>query len=138
YSAYAHFDSSELTFGISLSGSPADSGTYARSRQNIASFASPEDEWAYKDSTRYGGSGMNRDLLGPPSNPHHAFFGLTIASCERGDIRQSADGLLVYGDDGRREVPILDAGKRYTTGELDLMYDAWWNDRPLAMHDGLW
>ena len=34
------------------------------------------------------------------------FFGVTIVSCEKGDIRQSPDGLYVYTLDGREEVAI--------------------------------
>ena len=138
YNALGYFDSSELTFGIGLQGKPADPATHARSHQNLARFGSPEDEWAYKDSTRYGGSRAQRPLTGPPSNPHHAFFGITVASCERGDVRQSPDGLFVYGDEGRRELEIPEPSKRYTTTELDLMYDAWLRDRPVASHDGRW
>lgn len=33
---------------------------------------------------------------------HQPFFGITIASCERGAMRQSADGLIVYADDAVR------------------------------------
>jgi phthalate 4,5-cis-dihydrodiol dehydrogenase len=29
---------------------------------------------------------------------------LTLVSCERGDIRQSPDGLLVYSEKGRQEI----------------------------------
>ncbi|MFI5266154.1 MAG: Gfo/Idh/MocA family protein [Chloroflexota bacterium] len=138
YNALGHFDSSELTFGIGLQGNLADPATHARSHENIARFGSAGQEWAYKDSTRYGGSRAQRPLTGPPSNPHHAFFGITVASCERGDVRQSPDGLFVYDGKGRREIVIPEPAKRYTTTELDLMYDAWWRDRPLALHDGGW
>ena len=34
----------------------------------------------------------------PASAPHQPHFGLTLVSCERGDIRQSPDGLLVYSE----------------------------------------
>jgi phthalate 4,5-cis-dihydrodiol dehydrogenase len=37
----------------------------------------------------------------PTSVPHQPHFGLTLVSCERGDIRQSPDGLFVYSDKGR-------------------------------------
>lgn len=138
YNAYAHFDSAEACFGVGIAGFPVDPGAYARSRALIAGFGSREEEWAYKESTRYGGSRARPDLKARPNNPHHAFFGLTVASCERGDVRQSPDGLFVYTDEGRWEVPIPNAPRRYTTAELDLMYDAWLHDRPLAMHDGYW
>ena len=42
----------------------------------------------------------------PASAPHQPHFGLTLVSCERGDIRQSADGLYVYSDNGREEIAV--------------------------------
>ena len=42
----------------------------------------------------------------PVSAPHQPHFGLTLVSCERGDIRQSPDGLLVYSDQGREEIAL--------------------------------
>jgi phthalate 4,5-cis-dihydrodiol dehydrogenase len=43
---------------------------------------------------------------GPRRERHQDFFGLTIVSCERGDIRQSQDGLYVYTENGREEVEV--------------------------------
>jgi phthalate 4,5-cis-dihydrodiol dehydrogenase len=42
----------------------------------------------------------------PTNAPHQPHFGLTLVSCERGDIRQSPDGLLVYSDKGREEIAL--------------------------------
>ena len=42
----------------------------------------------------------------PDHAPHQPFFGLTVVSCARGDIRQSADGLLVYDEHGTREIAL--------------------------------
>lgn len=139
YSAYAHFDSSELTFGLGLAGRPVPPDAFARAREQVAAFPRREDEWAYKDSTRYGGARAGLGVA--PPRRQHAFFGLTIASCERGDVRQSPEGLTVYGDEGRREIALpVDSplGQRYTSTELDLMYAAWANDAPLAAYDGYW
>jgi phthalate 4,5-cis-dihydrodiol dehydrogenase len=49
----------------------------------------------------------------PASAPHQPHFGLTLVSCERGDIRQSPDGLLVYSARGREEITLpLDKSPR--------------------------
>ncbi len=32
-------------------------------------------------------------------------FGLTLVSCEKGDIRQSPEGLFVYTENGMEEIP---------------------------------
>src|SRR5262249_15062937 len=39
----------------------------------------------------------------PPHQPH---FGITIATCADGDLRASADGLMLYGREGLREIAI--------------------------------
>jgi phthalate 4,5-cis-dihydrodiol dehydrogenase len=141
HSAKGHFDSSVLTAGIGLSGARVAPDALARTRREYAAFARPEDEWAFKDATRFGGWRAPAVASAPAPRRQHAFFGLTIASCERGDIRQSPDGLIVDGDDGRQEIPLPPdsrGGRRYTTAELDLMYEAWANDAPLAAYDGEW
>jgi phthalate 4,5-cis-dihydrodiol dehydrogenase len=140
YSAYAHFDSNELTYGIGLQGSPETADLNQRTRQRLRALASPEEERAMKEAGRYPGP-LAKGLPDISKRPHHAFFGITVASCERGDIRQSPNGLIIYADDGRREVELAvnsRRGQRYTTTELDLMYDAWANDKPLAAYDGRW
>ena len=40
------------------------------------------------------------EILGLEQDPNrpHAIFGVTVVSCEHGDIRQSPHGLLVYGE----------------------------------------
>ena len=42
----------------------------------------------------------------PANAPHQPHFGLTLVSCERGDIRQSPDGLLVYSEKGREAIAL--------------------------------
>ncbi len=146
YNAYGHFDVSELSYGLGAQflapGNVRDPEANLAARRRIKGFTGPEDELAYKSSTRFGGS---RAATAPPApKPGEArqnFFGLTIASCEHGDIRQTPNGLIVYGDDEVREVPVpLGEGQphRYTWSELDIMLDAWINDRPLYSHDGAW
>lgn len=144
YSGYGHFDSTEFTYGIGLSGVPVEPDAFIRSRKRIQAFTRPEEEWVAKDAARYGGAGARSHAAGAArgnTQKRHAFFGVTIVSCERGDIRQSPTGLSIYGGDARREIPV-EAGevydKRYTSTEIDLMYHAWSTDRPLASHDGRW
>jgi phthalate 4,5-cis-dihydrodiol dehydrogenase len=61
---------------------------------------------------------------------------LTVVSCERGDIRQSPDGLLVYDERGQRELP-LPAGVFGRELMVQELYDAIFAGvRPL--HDGRW
>jgi phthalate 4,5-cis-dihydrodiol dehydrogenase len=72
----------------------------------------------------------------PSQAPHQPFFGLTLASCERGDIRQSPQGLYVYQPSGMREIVLpTDRGPRHLV--LDEFCDAVAGREP-ALHDGAW
>jgi phthalate 4,5-cis-dihydrodiol dehydrogenase len=139
YSGHAYFDTTELTFGVGLQGYPSGPDSHARSRAQIRGFADHAAEDAYKEGTRYGNA---RRGSGPdPTQKRHAFFGLTVVSCEGGDIRQTPTGLVMHGPDGPRQVDVPAGGtyeQRYTTAELNLMWDAWSTDAPLASHDGVW
>jgi phthalate 4,5-cis-dihydrodiol dehydrogenase len=134
FNAYGHFDSAELTFGLGLYGRPrgmeANLGAHRRHR----AFASREEEFAFKDSTRFGGS-RSRYELDPPLDKHQ-MFGLTIVSCEKGALRQTPDGIMVYGENEWREVKV--APRLYAEIELDMMYRAWADDVPLDFADGAW
>lgn len=70
----------------------------------------------------------------PP--PAHNFFGLVIVSCERGDIRQSPEGLYVYTLEGRSERKLpLDRDPR------GLVLEEWYDTikrRRAPLHDGRW
>jgi phthalate 4,5-cis-dihydrodiol dehydrogenase len=63
---------------------------------------------------------------------------MVIVSCERGDLRHSAQGIWVYGDEGRREIPIDDApGAVGRRAELTELYDSVMLNKPVY-HDGRW
>ena len=141
YDGYAHFNSAELTFGYTLQGTRMDAALHAASRERIAAFPDADAEEAYKDSTRYGGS-MERSIEQPVSpDRRHAFFGLTLVSCERGDMRQTPTGLTIYGDDGDEEIAVP-AGegynRRYCSVEVDEMCRAIREDEPVRIHDARW
>lgn len=115
FDAYGHFDSAELTFGIGLSGRPRGKETNISAHRQVKSFAAREEEAAFKDSRRVGGSRARLERNEPPKK--HQFFGLTIVSCEKGAIRQTPDGVMIYGEDELREVKI--PPRMYTEIELD-------------------
>ena len=63
-------------------------------------------------------------------------FGVYLASCDNGDIRQAPGGLYIYNDEGKREVPLQ--GQRETgNGELKEMYRAL-REGGQIRHDGRW
>jgi phthalate 4,5-cis-dihydrodiol dehydrogenase len=67
----------------------------------------------------------------------HPFYGLTIVSGSKGDLRQSEHGLYFYGNDGRVEIPVAQAALE-REAELDVLYKAWRDGVPLAGHDAVW
>jgi phthalate 4,5-cis-dihydrodiol dehydrogenase len=72
----------------------------------------------------------------PAVAPFQPTFGLTVVSCERGDIRQSPRGLYVYSADGREEIVLpTDTSPRDLV--LDEFHDAL-TGRRAPIHDGRW
>lgn len=132
YNGYDHFHSTELTYGISEGGPVVSADVYAKSRRTIDQVGRIEES-QIKSLAGYGGS---RAKQYDHAENHHPFFGLTVVSCEKGDIRQSPNGLYVYGEDKRYEIalPAAATGRDAVIAEL---YDAVYNDRP-PVHDGRW
>ena len=67
-------------------------------------------------------------------------LGLLIATCERGDIRHGPRGLILYDDRGTHEIDLSidrDMGPGYRRAELEELYDAVVEDRPI-FHTGEW
>ena len=133
YGGADYFHTTELTFGIGEQGHPVDMAAYGRARQTLRSVESREAELGLKRAVRYGGSRAPR-ARGPA--PHPAFFGLTLVSCEKGDIRQSARGVYVYGEDDKHELMLSseETGRDAVVREL---YDAAVKRHPPA-HGGRW
>lgn len=94
YNGYGFFPGAELTSGVGEWGEVSKPRTAAKP----AAPMSPEEELAAKRKRA-------RNAI-PTNAPHQPHFGLTMVSCERGDIRQSPDGLLVYSDKGREEIAL--------------------------------
>ena len=141
YNGYGYFMTSELvpwgnTRGL-LSSTPE---SRAAVRKGLIDGSGLEKERERKDSVRIGSTGgdfmaQQRSNAPEPWIPQH--LGITVATCERGDIRQSAYGLYVYDDEGNREEPVEDMLRRVGAVEIEEFYDAVVNGRPLY-HDGRW
>jgi phthalate 4,5-cis-dihydrodiol dehydrogenase len=142
YSGYAYFDTAELIWGIGEGGENKDPDRHIKARRFFKSLgAEPErtkrleaslEEW------RYGGAKPGAWATGPNEQRklHQPFFGLTIVTCEKGDIRQSPDGLFIYDEAGKREI-LLPKGVDAREAELREFYEAIMNNRPVR-HDGRW
>lgn len=124
YNGYGYFDTSELTWGQGTR-MYADEERVAVRKQLGANGGSSE---ASKDGIRFGARPLEARGL--------SWFGLTVASCERGDVRQSPNGVYVYGDDGRREVASTGEG-RMGVLEMNELYACLTEGKPVV-HDGRW
>jgi phthalate 4,5-cis-dihydrodiol dehydrogenase len=140
FSGYAYFDSAELTWGRGELGAPRPLGTNSDNRRRILGFKTVEEETAYKNSVRFTGPEAENWLAVLDCDEEirtHPFYGLTIVSGSKGDLRQSEHGLYFYGDNGRQEIPVAKAALE-REAELDVLYKAWRDDVPLPGHDAVW
>jgi phthalate 4,5-cis-dihydrodiol dehydrogenase len=126
YNGYGGFSSMDLCFDISEWGlhQPAAS----RSRAGPVSGATPAQELLAKQA---------RAATAISSTaPHPPMFGLTLVSCEGGDIRQSADGLQIHTRNGLREV-LVPTQPSPRDRVLDELHAAITGHKPAA-HSGRW
>jgi phthalate 4,5-cis-dihydrodiol dehydrogenase len=142
YNGYGYFDTSELTWGIGNRMYGADERIAVR-RALLQGGINADDA---KEGMRFGanvtdvfsqGSAWdNTSSVG--TRAHIRWFGITVASFERGDIRQSPNGIYIYiyDDDGMRELPV-EGGRGVGLLEIKEMYEAVIDGKPLV-HDGRW
>ena len=139
YNGYGYFDTSELTWGIG-NRMYSDEERIAV-RRGLRSGQIDDD--AAKEGMRFGASTSDASSTGSGAIPkvqgsraHIHWFGLTVASFEHGDIRQSPDGIYVYTDEGRKELPVS-GGRGTGTLEIKEMYEALHEGKSIH-HDGRW
>lgn len=136
YSGYGFFDTAELFSWVGEGGQYREPETNLKVRKRLREVRSPEEEEQLKEGMRFGGQreGEYSHLLsGERKQP---FFGFTLVSCEHGDIRQTPDGLFIYGEDEKREIA-LPTGSRGREAEIEELYNAVVHHRPV-FHDGRW
>ncbi len=149
FDARGFFDSGELFGYIGEGGQQRATGLARRMRQNFVELAAASASRseldarleAQKEQGRYGvpdPAGDTMALFGYTGGEvrYQPFFGYTLVTCERGVIRQTPNGLMVYGEHGPVEIP-MDKGRTGRTAELLEMHSAVVDDRPL-FHDGRW
>jgi phthalate 4,5-cis-dihydrodiol dehydrogenase len=127
YSGYDHFDSDEWHFGIGERGArkPLSHGAARRALETASDESRARTEqFAYRGAANL-----------PPHQPH---FGVTIVTCARGDLRASAEGVMLYDKSGMRELPLPRGGGMPGRREvLDDMRAALRAGKRL-LHDGRW
>lgn len=136
YSGYGFFDTAELFDWVGEGGQYRDPETNLAVRRRLRQVRSPEEEEQLKEGMRFGGQREGEFSHLAPGERKQPFFGFTLVSCERGDIRQTPDGLFVYGENEKREIR-LPAGSRGREAEVEELYNAVIHNRPV-FHDGRW
>jgi phthalate 4,5-cis-dihydrodiol dehydrogenase len=136
YSGYGFFDTAELFSWVGEGGQYRDPETNLAVRGRLREVQSAEEEERLKEGMRFGGKREGEFGHVWSGERKQPFFGFTLVSCERGDIRQTPDGLLIYGETERREIT-LPPGRRGREAEMEELYNAVVHNRPL-FHDGRW
>ena len=116
FNGYGYFDITELTWDIGEGGGKVSERYKKKDRPKGA--VNPAARYAMPRRAE------KRARHGERKQP---FYGLTLVSCAKGDMRQSPDGLFLYTDEGCKEIPCsthLDRGK-----ELSKLYEAVEQDR---------
>jgi len=141
YDGRSLFDTAELFEWRGEGGGYRDPQTNAGRRRAFLELAGAEPGErdtvldAQKERGRYGA--VQYESRHPSEETvKQPFFGLTVVSCENATVRQSPDGLYLYGPDGCQEVPV----ERAVGGRLAELAEM---HRALATgstpeHDGAW
>ena len=136
YSGYGFFDTAELFEWVGEGGQYRDPNTNLNVRKRLREVRTPQEEEQLKEGMRFGGAREGEYSHVWNVERKQPFFGMTIVSCEKGDIRQTPDGLRIYGASELREIT-LPAGSRGREAEVEELYNAVVHDRPV-FHDGHW
>ena len=136
YSGYGFFDTAELFSWTGEGGQYRDPKTNLDVRARLREVRTAEEEEQLKEGMRFGGQREGEYSHVWSGERKQPFFGFTMVSCDKGDIRQTPVGLLVYGETVQREIA-LPAGSRGREAEIEELYNAVVHDRPV-FHDGRW
>jgi phthalate 4,5-cis-dihydrodiol dehydrogenase len=105
FSAYGHFTTFEVTWGRGEGGQKMPEQVMYGPRRTPTAPLSAEEFYRRLESTAM--EGIDRlEVAHARGELSPGFFGVTIVSCERGDIRQSEHGLYIYTERGREEIPL--------------------------------
>ena len=149
FNGYGFFDIAELHWWAGEGGQNRPPETHQFSRRKYTSMSGRELQEVMeklKEEVRYGkrslkegrvGHGWDRLNQRPQDDQtrRQPFFGLTVVSCEKGDMRQSENGIIIYGDE-KKEVPI-ESGLRARKAEVTELYEAVVKGKKM-FHDGKW
>jgi phthalate 4,5-cis-dihydrodiol dehydrogenase len=135
YNGYGHFDSDAWMDGIGELGQPKDPSLHGAARQRLMSTHNASEEAELKAARNYGAAQWSGSKS-MPSGLKHQHFGPLIVSCDRADLRPTAQGVWIDGDvDVSFEAIPSPALPRQEV--IDEFYNAIIHDRPV-LHSGAW
>jgi phthalate 4,5-cis-dihydrodiol dehydrogenase len=151
FNGYGFFDTAEFMDWVGEGGTYRYPDKNVTSRQNYLRLHAGERVRVlegYKEQMRYGSVGLGDVPAMPPGWEKGGYrpqtdavergqprFGVVVVTCERGDLRQSKHGILVYGDEKREIVLPRDQSRR--KAEIDELYEGVVHGRPMP-HSGRW
>ena len=135
YSGYGHFDSDELMDNIGEMGQGKNQSDYGAARKRLLNACTAQEETALKAARNYGGS-LYTPNLALTVGLAHQHFGQLIISCEKADLRPTANGITIYTDSNKlfESLPAPRIPREEVINEL---FDCVVNDKP-ARHSGEW
>jgi phthalate 4,5-cis-dihydrodiol dehydrogenase len=129
FSAYDFFDSDEFHYWIAEGGANKRPHCQGKTRE---SFLARSSELEAHQDLGFGGRVL------PNEQPHLPHFGVIVATCERGDLRLSPDGILIHGIHGSREIAVPRGLGRPGQGDaIDALWAAVREGQP-CVHDARW
>ena len=98
YSGYGHFDSDALMDNIGEMGQAKSPLDYGAARKRLGQAANAQEETRLKAARNYGGESYS-GIAPVACALTHQHFGQIIVSCEKADLRPTAMGIDIFGDD---------------------------------------
>jgi phthalate 4,5-cis-dihydrodiol dehydrogenase len=132
YSGYGYFNTSDLVWGIGDRMYTMEDAVRVRKALRSKELDVDKQKEELRQTTGSGGGHTSTSARSSTGS----WFGIVVASCERGTLRQSPKGLLVYDDEGMHEVEVTGGGDSGAT-ELRELHSAITQGTPLT-HDGRW
>ena len=134
YNGYGFFIASELYDGPEFSG-PNAGGLEERLDVRNQIIGGTRDELAAKLALRLG----NRAPSNAPRRQGYGLLGdlgLIMICCDKGDVRQSPEGVYVYSTEGTTSVPLTE-DRGNSRPELEELYNKVTQNKPI-LHSGRW
>lgn len=99
YNGYGYYDSDVLMDGVGEMGRPKSPDSHRQTRARLRAVTDEAAEAALKAERNFGGSQYSPPAADAPDACQQ--FGPILVSCERGDLRLTPRGVMLYDDDGQ-------------------------------------